>query len=76
MHVTFGNKVAILEGYYLLDRASILLARLRYTEVVEIMSNIIKHMVRGEVMQMRGFGGASNGEGGGLLLVGGGGVRK
>ena len=59
MHVTHGNKVDILEGNYLLERASIFLARLRYVEVVEIMSGSIKHLVRRKVMKMWGVGGAA-----------------
>ena len=54
VHMVFGNKVAILAGDYLLARASICLARLRHVEVVETMSTIIEHLVRGEVMQLRG----------------------
>jgi solanesyl diphosphate synthase len=54
VHMVFGNKMAILAGDYLLARASICLARLRNLEVVETMSTIIEHLVRGEVMQIRG----------------------
>jgi geranylgeranyl pyrophosphate synthase len=54
VHTVFGNKMAILAGDYLLARASICLARLRNVQVVETMSTIIEHLVRGEVMQMRG----------------------
>ena len=54
VHTVFGNKMAILAGDYLLARASICLARLRHVEVVETMSTIIEHLVRGEVMQLRG----------------------
>ena len=54
VHTVFGNKMAILAGDYLLARASIYLARLRNVEVVETMSTIIEHLVRGEVMQLRG----------------------
>lgn len=54
VHKAFGNKMAILAGDYLLARASIFLARLRDVEVVETMSTIIEHLVRGEVMQMKG----------------------
>jgi geranylgeranyl pyrophosphate synthase len=54
LHMVFGNKMAILAGDYLLARASICLARLRNVEVVETMSTIIEHLVRGEVMQIRG----------------------
>jgi len=52
VHTVFGNKMAILAGDYLLARASIFLARLRDVEVVESMSTIIEHLVRGEVMQL------------------------
>ena len=54
VHKVFGNKMAILAGDYLLARATIFLARLRDVEVVETMSIIIEHLVRGEVMQMKG----------------------
>lgn len=54
VHKVFGNKVAILAGDYLLARASICLARLRHTAVIETMSTIIEHLVRGEIMQLRG----------------------
>jgi len=53
VHKIFGNKMAILAGDYLLARASIFLARLKNVEVVETMSTIIEHLVRGEVMQMK-----------------------
>lgn len=61
VHQVFGNKVAILAGDYLLARASVYLARLRDTEVVETMSTIIGHLVRGEVMQMSSGGIATAG---------------
>jgi len=60
VHMVFGNKMAILAGDYLLARASICLARLRHVEVVETMSTIIEHLVRGEVMQLRGTVAANN----------------
>lgn len=53
MNQTFGNKLAILGGDFLLSRASIFLARLRNLEAVELMSTVIEHLVKGEVMQMR-----------------------
>ena len=62
VHRVFGNKMAILAGDYLLARASIYLARLRDVEVVETMSTIIEHLVRGEVMQSHG-GGSGSGSG-------------
>mmetsp|Transcript_12364 Transcript_12364/g.18752 ORF Transcript_12364/g.18752 Transcript_12364/m.18752 type:complete len:594 (+) Transcript_12364:259-2040(+) len=60
VHQVFGNKVAILAGDYLLARASVFLARLRDVEVVETMSTIIEHLVRGEVMQMKESGSSSS----------------
>jgi len=53
VHKVHGNKIAILAGDFLLARASICLARLRDVDVVESMSTIIEHLVRGEVMQMK-----------------------
>jgi len=53
-HRAYGDKLAILAGDFLLARASIALARLRNLEVVELMSTVIEHLVKGEVMQMRG----------------------
>ena len=50
----YGDKLAILAGDFLLARASIALARLRNCTVVELMSTVIEHLVKGEVMQMRG----------------------
>jgi geranylgeranyl pyrophosphate synthase len=49
----FGNKLAILGGDFLLSRASVALARLRHTEVIELLSTVIEHLVKGEIMQMR-----------------------
>eukprot|EP01038_Epipyxis_sp_PR26KG_P012172 gene12172-16300_t len=49
----FGNKIAILGGDFLLSRASISLARLRNLEVVELLSTVIEHLVKGEIMQMK-----------------------
>ena len=63
VHTIFGNKMAILAGDYLLARASICLARLRNEQVVETMSTIIEHLVRGEVMQMKGNASSSSSNG-------------
>lgn len=49
----FGNKMAILAGDFLLARASVGLARLRSLETVELLSTVIEHLVKGEVLQMR-----------------------
>lgn len=52
-HARYGNKMAILAGDFLLARASRALARLRDVTVLEMMSLIMEHLVRGEVMQMQ-----------------------
>jgi hexaprenyl diphosphate synthase len=49
----FGNKLAILGGDFLLSRASVALARLRNPDVTELLSMVIEHLVKGEVMQIR-----------------------
>lgn len=49
----FGNQLAVLAGDFLLARASVALARLRDCDVVELLSTVIEHLVRGEVLQMR-----------------------
>lgn len=49
----FGNKLAILGGDFLLARASVALSRLRSFEVVELISTVIEHLVKGEIMQMK-----------------------
>lgn len=48
----FGNQLAVLAGDFLLARASVALARLRDCNVVELLSTVIEHLVRGEVLQM------------------------
>jgi len=47
-----GNKLAILAGDFLLARASVTLASLHNTEIVELLSRVLEHLVTGEVMQM------------------------
>lgn len=54
----FGNQLAVLAGDFLLARASVALARLRDCDVVELLSTVIEHLVRGEVIQMKGGIGA------------------
>lgn len=49
----FGAKMAVLAGDFLLARSSVALARLRNLEAVELMSTVIEHLVKGEVMQMK-----------------------
>ena len=48
----FGNKLAVLSGDFLLARASVCLARLRNVPCVELLSSVIEHLVKGEVMQL------------------------
>lgn len=48
----FGNKLAVLGGDFLLARASLLLATLGNPRVIELMSTIIEHLVKGELMQI------------------------
>ena len=48
----FGNKVAILAGDFLLARASVSLASLRNSEVIALMSQVLEHLVAGEILQM------------------------
>jgi len=52
VNATFGNKLAVLAGDFLLARASVCLARLRNVPCVELLSSVIEHLVKGEVMQM------------------------
>ena len=46
-------QVAILAGDFLLARASVSLAALRDTEVIELLSQVIEHLVSGEILQVR-----------------------
>ncbi|XP_041372252.1 all trans-polyprenyl-diphosphate synthase PDSS1-like [Gigantopelta aegis] len=48
----WGQRKAILVGDYILSVSSIILARLRNTEVVSILSQVIDDLVRGEFMQL------------------------
>lgn len=59
---SFGNKMAVLGGDFLLARASIALARLRNHEVTELISTVIANLVEGEFMQLRN-GQVENGRG-------------
>ncbi|CAI5487365.1 unnamed protein product [Closterium sp. Naga37s-1] len=52
LNYMMGNKLAVLAGDFLLARASAALAGLRNTEVVELLSAVLEHLVGGEVMQM------------------------
>jgi len=53
VHKLYSNKVAVLAGDYLLARASVLLARLENTAVVQIMATALESLVAGEIMQLR-----------------------
>ncbi|WIA10217.1 hypothetical protein OEZ85_010419 [Tetradesmus obliquus] len=52
LNASSGNKLAILAGDFLLARASVTLASLQNTEIVELLSRVLEHLVAGEVMQM------------------------
>ncbi len=52
-NVSFGNKMAVLAGDFLLGRASVALARLRHAEVIELMATVIANLVEGEFMQLK-----------------------
>ncbi len=49
----FGNKLSILAGDFLLGRASVALARLGSSEVVELLATVIANLVEGEVLQLK-----------------------
>mmetsp|Transcript_13260 Transcript_13260/g.18777 ORF Transcript_13260/g.18777 Transcript_13260/m.18777 type:complete len:522 (+) Transcript_13260:193-1758(+) len=53
VHKMYSNKVAVLAGDYLLARASVLLARLENTAVVQIMATALESLVAGEIMQLK-----------------------
>jgi hypothetical protein len=53
VHSVYGNKLAILGGDFLLARASVSLARLRHSDVTEVMATAIEHLVKGEIMQLK-----------------------
>ncbi|KAK9825677.1 hypothetical protein WJX81_001890 [Elliptochloris bilobata] len=52
LNSVFGNKVAILAGDFLLARASVTLAALRDSEVIQLLSQVIEDLVTGEILQM------------------------
>ncbi|KAI7899486.1 solanesyl pyrophosphate synthase [Cokeromyces recurvatus] len=59
-NASFGNKMAVLGGDFLLARASLALARLRNTECTELMTTCIANLVEGEFMQLRNTNEESN----------------
>lgn len=54
LNLVFGNKIAILAGDFLLARASISLASLKNTDVVQLLSQVIEDLVSGEILQLSG----------------------
>lgn len=52
LNFVMGNKLAVLAGDFLLSRASVALASLKNTEVVELLSKVLEHLVTGEIMQL------------------------
>ncbi|ODQ79998.1 hypothetical protein BABINDRAFT_161646 [Babjeviella inositovora NRRL Y-12698] len=52
-NVAFTNKMAVLAGDFLLGRASVAIARLRNSEVIELLSTTIANLVEGEFMQLK-----------------------
>ena len=52
-NVAFGNKMAVLAGDFLLGRASVALARLRNSEVTELLATVIANLIEGEFMQLK-----------------------
>ncbi|KAI8882634.1 solanesyl pyrophosphate synthase [Backusella circina FSU 941] len=52
-NASFGNKMAVLGGDFMIARASIALARLRNAECTALMTASISSLVEGEFMQLR-----------------------
>ena len=52
LNLEVGNKLAILVRFLLGARAPVTLASLRNVEVIELLSRVLEHLVKGEVMQM------------------------
>eukprot|EP00951_Prasinocladus_malaysianus_P047039 scaffold648640_cov43-Prasinocladus_malaysianus.AAC.1 len=52
LNASMGNKLAILAGDYLLARASVTLSSLNEIEPVALMSQVIEHLVSGEIIQL------------------------
>ncbi|KAJ1974448.1 coq1 putative hexaprenyl diphosphate synthase [Dimargaris xerosporica] len=53
VHLTYGNKMAILVGDFLIARACCALTRLRHNEVTELLATVISDLTEGEVMQLK-----------------------
>lgn len=52
LNAVMGGKMSILAGDFLLARASVTLASLKNTDVIEVVSKVIEDLVTGEVMQL------------------------
>ena len=52
LNSVFGNKIAILAGDFLLARASVSLAALRNSDVIQLLSQVIEDLVTGEILQV------------------------
>ncbi|BDA44504.1 Decaprenyl-diphosphate synthase subunit 1 [Coccomyxa sp. Obi] len=52
LNSVFGNKIAILAGDFLLARASVSLAALRNSDVIQLLSQVIEDLVTGEILQI------------------------
>ncbi|PPQ97207.1 hypothetical protein CVT26_000736 [Gymnopilus dilepis] len=50
---SFGNKLSVLGGNFVLGRASAALSRLGDSEVTELIASVISNLVEGEILQMR-----------------------
>ncbi|CAM0135963.1 coq1 putative hexaprenyl diphosphate synthase [Umbelopsis sp. WA50703] len=61
-NASFGNKMAVLGGDFLLARSSLALARLRNAECTELMATCIANLVEGEFMQMKNTQANDNGD--------------
>ncbi|KAG7096797.1 hypothetical protein E1B28_004206 [Marasmius oreades] len=51
--VSFGNKLSILGGNFILGRASAALARLGDPEAIQLIASIVANLVEGEILQMQ-----------------------
>ncbi|KAF9567223.1 terpenoid synthase [Agrocybe pediades] len=50
---SYGNKLSILGGNFVLGRASAALSRLGDSEVTELIASVLSNLVEGEILQMR-----------------------
>ncbi|KDR73146.1 hypothetical protein GALMADRAFT_142291 [Galerina marginata CBS 339.88] len=50
---SYGNKLSVLGGNFVLGRASAALSRLGDSEVTELIASVLSNLVEGEILQMR-----------------------